>query len=926
MIRITTRPFQLTLLATSAALALAACGGGSSGELVAKSAAAATEQTLAAATADAMTSYDEAYRPQLQYTPAKNWMNDPNGLVWFDGEYHLFYQYNPNGATWGDMSWGHAVSRDLVHWEELPVALPVEKDAQGNVTQMFFSGSAVVDTKNTSGFGKRGKPAMVAMYTSLYPQTMTLANGKTVQAGTQAQSLAYSTDRGRTWTQYAGNPVIALPPAPYDGEFREFRDPKVFWYEPEQKWVMVAVLAQKRKAVLFSSKNLKDWTFMSEFGPANAVGGVWECPDLFELKVDGDDDGDRDDDEGRGRGRAHGPKKTSKWVLVINLNPGSIAGGSGAQYFTGHFDGTSFVSDSTIDKAPPAGTLFEGFEAPSYAAAGWTTTGDFVGAATAAGNLPGQGGVADFVGSRLANTFINFDAGTGTLTSPKFSIGSKYINLMVGGGRHPREPNAGDGSVPPGQLLFPGADFEGPDGATYADLGWTPSGDLVGQKVSTGAITDQQPVSGFEGRGLVNTFFGGLLGVGGDVPKGTLTSPTFTIGKRYINFLVGGGAHPYSSGQGTAVVLMVDGQAVRTATGQEAEVLNWANWDVQEFIGKSAQIVIVDQNSGGWGHVNADQFMASDEPARPLSRETTVNLLVDGQVVRSETGENSEVLNWRSWSVGAWMGREAQIQIVDKNTGGWGHLLVDQITFSNERKEVANWVDWGADFYAAVSWNNVPDGRRIWTGWMSNWDYANQTPTSPWRSAQTFARELGLATIDGKARLVQKPVRELKDLRREPALDVKRLPVPEGVMPLKLVNPGGQPAEIRAEFAPGSASRFGLKVLTGSNGDETVVGYDAAAGEVYIDRTKSGNASFSSSFAARHAAPLPVRDGKVKLRVIVDRSSVTVFAGEKNEVVLTDQVFPDPSSTGMAVFADGGNAQLRKLTVWPLKSIWSSRR
>lgn len=915
-----THPVRLTLLATSVALAVAACGGGSSGEPATEATALSTDASPVDASALNMTRYDEPYRPQLQYTPAKNWMNDPNGLVWFDGEYHLFYQYNPNGATWGDMSWGHAVSRDLVHWEELPIALPVEKDAQGNVTQMFFSGSAVVDTKNTSGFGRPGKPAMVAMYTSYYPQTLTLANGKTVQAGTQAQSIAYSTDRGRSWTQYAGNPVIALPPAPYEGEFREFRDPKVFWYEPEQKWVMVAVLAQRRKAVLYSSKNLKDWSFMSEFGPANAVGGVWECPDLFELQVDGDRD--REDDDGQRRGR--GQRKTSKWVLIINLNPGSVAGGSGAQYFTGQFDGTRFVAEDTIDKAPPAGTLFEGFEAPTYAAAGWTATGDFAGAATAAGNLPGQGGVADFIGSRLANSFINFDAGTGTLTSPRFTIGTKYINLMVGGGRHPRDPNAGDGSVPPGELLFPGADFEGPDGSTYADLGWTPTGDLVGQQVSTGAITDQQPVSGFEGRRLLNTFFGGLLGVGGDAPKGTLTSPSFTIGKGYINFLVGGGAHPYASGEGTAVVLMVDGQAVRSSTGQENESLNWAHWDVQEFIGKSARIVIVDANSGGWGHINADQFMASDQPARPLSRETTVNLLVDGQVVRSETGENSEALNWRSWSVGAWMGKQAQIQIVDRNTGGWGHIMVDQITFSNERKDIANWVDWGSDFYAAVSWNNVPGGRRVWTGWMSNWDYANQTPTAPWRSAQTFARELGLATIDGKTRLVQQPVREFKDLRREPVLEAKRLPVAEGVTPLRIVNPAGQLAEIRAEFLPGNAGRFGLKVLTGSNGDETVVGYDAAAGEVYIDRTKSGNASFSGSFAARHAAPLPVRDGKVKLNVIVDRSSVTVFAGD-NEVVLTDQVFPDPSSTGMAVFADGGSAQLKKLTVWPLKSIWSRR-
>ena len=897
MNRITTHPLQRTLLATSAALALAACGGGSSGELVAKSAARATAQTLAAATADAVTPYDEAYRPQLQYTPAKNWMNDPNGLVWFDGEYHLFYQYNPNGATWGDMSWGHAVSPDLVHWEELPVALPVEKDAQGRVTQMFFSGSAVADTKNTSGFGQAGKPAMVAIYTSVYPQTTTLANGRTVEAGTQAQSIAYSTDRGRSWTQYAGNPVIALPPAPYQDQFREFRDPKVFWYEPEQKWVMVAVLSQLHKAVLFSSKNLKDWTFMSEFGPANAVGGVWECPDLFELAVDGD-------------------KDKKKWVLVINLNPGAVAGGSGAQYFTGSFDGKTFRADNVHDAAPPPGTVLADFEsAGTFEQLGWTATGDFVGAGPAAGTLPGQQQVSGYAGSRLVNTFIDHDQSVGTITSPTFKVSSRYVNLLVGGGRHPYNPDAGDGSDPVGELLFPGADFEGPDGQTYADLGWTPTGAFVGKGPARGGPGDP----GYVGDKYVQSCLEGC-----DAATGTLTSPDFVITKPYINFVIGSGNHPYPD-QPTAAVLWVDGQVVRTATGKNDPMMDWVAWDVSALIGKTAKLQIIDESTGGWGHISVDHFIQSNQPAKPRPIATAVSLLVDGKVVRSATGDNSEQLNWTAWNVGEFIGRDAQLQIVDQNRGGWGHILVDQITFSNERKDIANWVDWGSDFYAAVSWNNVPGGRRVWTGWMSNWDYANQTPTAPWRSAQTFARELGLATIDGKTRLVQQPVREFKDLRREPVLEAKRLPVAEGVTPLKLVNPGGQPAEIRAEFVPGSASRFGLKVLTGSNGDETVVGYDAAAGEVYIDRTKSGNASFSGSFAARHAAPLPVRDGKVKLRVIVDRSSVTVFAGE-NEVVLTDQVFPDPSSTGMAVFADGGNAQLRKLTVWPLKSIWSSGR
>ena len=165
--------------------------------------------------------YREPYRPQFHFTPAANWMNDPNGLVYYRGEYHLFYQHNPFGNTWGHMSWGHAVSRDLVHWTHLPVAIPEEGD------EAIFSGSAVVDRRNTSGFGSRRDPAMVAIYTSARP-------------GSQAQSLAYSTDRGRTWTKYAGNPVLDIGSG-------EFRDPKVFWYAPERKWVMAVVKALEHK-------------------------------------------------------------------------------------------------------------------------------------------------------------------------------------------------------------------------------------------------------------------------------------------------------------------------------------------------------------------------------------------------------------------------------------------------------------------------------------------------------------------------------------------------------------------------------------------------------------------------------------------------------------------------------------------------------
>jgi sucrose-6-phosphate hydrolase SacC (GH32 family) len=527
--------------------------------------------------------YQEAYRPQLSYSPARNWMNDPNGLVYHDGEYHLFYQYNPNGDKWGDMSWGHAVSPDLVHWSELPVALQVEKDEQGAITQCFYSGSAVVDSANTSGLGLPDQAPMVAIYTSVYPTAMTLANGRRVREGQQSQSLAYSRDRGRSWTQYAGNPVLELPPAAYLDEYREFRDPKVFWYAPESKWVMVVVLAAlQHKALLYASNDLLQWEFMSEFGPANAIGGVWECPDLFELPVDGD-------------------AANSKWVLVINLNPGGPAGGSGAQYFIGQFDGHTFQSD----------------------------------------------------------------------------------------------------------------------------------------------------------------------------------------------------------------------------------------------------------------------------PAAP------------GSVVRA--GE--------------------------------------PVVITAQPDDLVHWLDYGPDFYAAVSWNGAPGNKRVLIGWMSNWLYAKQVPTAPWRSAQSIARELTLRIIDGQVRLVQQPVEGFDQLRRELLLAVDGQVVAAGVTALAPAHTRAGPADIEVLLDPGTALRAGLQVHTGENGDRTVIGYDRELGQVYVDRSRAGDASFSPVFAACHAAPMALRDGAIRLRILVDTASVTVFAGE-NEAVLSSQVFPGAGSDGMALFAEGGQATVRHLKVWSLASIF----
>src|ERR1700687_1034555 len=253
---------------------------------------------------------DERYRPRLHFTPAKNWMNDPNGPIHYKGEYHLFYQHNPFANDWGHMSWGHAVSPDLVHWQHLPVALPEENGI------MIFSGSTVVDWHNTSDFckgsHKKDPSCLVAIYTG---HTGTL----------QTQNVAYSNDDGRTWTKYSGNPVIDL-------HLRDFRDPKVFWHEDSHKWVMVAALPRQHKVRFFASTDLKHWTALGDFGPAGATGGVWECPDLFQVAVEGE------------------PGQT-RWVLSVNLNPGGVAGGSGDQYFVGQFDGSIFTNENSMEQA-----------------------------------------------------------------------------------------------------------------------------------------------------------------------------------------------------------------------------------------------------------------------------------------------------------------------------------------------------------------------------------------------------------------------------------------------------------------------------------------------------------------------------------------------------------------------------------------------
>jgi hypothetical protein len=307
---------------------------------------------------------------------------------------------------------------------------------------------------------------------------MTLPSGKTVKTNQQSQSIAYSLDEGQTWTTAdAINPVINDPPAKYADQFLDFRDPFVFWHEETSKWVVVLSLAAIHKLVIYTSPNLKKWTYQSEFGPVNAADGVWECPSVFPLNVDNN-------------------ANNTKWVAQIGLNPGGPPGtvGSGTQYIVGSFNGKKFIADKESIFPPP--------------------------------------------------------------------------------------------TLPAGSTVF--ADFEG---TSYADLGWTATGDLVGKGPVAGTVPGQQNVTGYLGKSLVSTF----LNV--DQTMGTLTSKSFIITKKYINFLIGGGNNLGVEG----INLIINNATVRQATGNNNEKLVWTGWDVSTFIGETGTLQIVDVSTGGWG-------------------------------------------------------------------------------------------------------------------------------------------------------------------------------------------------------------------------------------------------------------------------------------------------------------------------------------
>jgi sucrose-6-phosphate hydrolase SacC (GH32 family) len=622
----------------------------------------------------------QANRPSVHYTPNRQWMNDPNGLILLNGTYHLFYQYNPFGDTWGNMSWGHATSRDLITWQEQPVAIERENG------EAIFSGTVVSDAQNTSGLGQGGQAPLVAVYT-----------GFRESDGRQAQNLAYSLDSGQTWTKYASNPVL-------DIGSKEFRDPQVFWHAPTERWVMALVLALEHKVQFYTSSNLKDWTLQSEFGPQGNTDGAWEMPLLLPLSMNG----------------------ATRWVLKVDGGSGAPAGGSGAQYFIGDFDGARFTPMSTT-------------------------------------------------------------------------------------------PNA--------QNLF---DFENQD---YAD--WAVTGTAFGSSPARGTLPDQHTVTGYQGGGLVSSFHGG------DAATGTLTSPTFAIDRSYLNFLIGGG----NDLERTVVQLIVGGRVVRRASGARDERLEFKSWDVRAFAGKNAQLRVVDSSSSGWGHVSLDAVQLADRAMLP--------------VVRG--------------------------------------------------------VDGGPDFYAALNFVGLDNARPpVWIGWMNNWTYAQTTPTSPWRGSMSLPRELELRTLGGQTTLVQTPAREVKAARSGEiafaARSITATPTSLGTLP------AGNAIDVELNFDRASAQEMRLELRNDAN--ETIsIGVDATTQEIFMDRNASGQIGFHPEFARRSRVALPQTPGRFTLRMIIDTHSIEVFAGG---VTMTMLRYPTNANNALWLASQGGTVRLLSGKAWKL--------
>ena len=388
--------------------------------------------------------------------------------------------------------------------------------------------------------------------------------------------------------------------------------------------------------------------------------------------------------------------------------------------------------------------------------------------------------------------------------------------------------------------LFTG--FESSDYGT-----WTTEGTAFGTGPANGSLSGQMDVSGYLGDYLVNSFNGG------DAATGKLASPEFTVSKNFINFLISGGNHNNL----TCINLLVNGEVVRTATGDNSEQLKWFGWDVSEYIGQTAVLQIIDNFSGSWGHINIDHIMFSD-------------------------------------------------------------ILTDH------RYEHAYWIDYGPDFYAVRTYRNydADDDRTVWLGWMNNWDYANSIPTS-WggSTAESLPREIQLVSTLQGYKITQKPIEELKKLRKEEVVLTNK--TVEGTTVLTEFKPLKNTYEFEAvyEVNPGSDQKVGFNLCV-SDANKMVLGYDAKTSNVFIDRTQSGYVSFNSKFPRVINAPVQLKENKISFHVFVDQLSLEVFVND-GDVVLTSLMFPNPYfQKGIELFSINESSVLQSFNGWELNSIW----
>lgn len=678
---------------------------------------------IPAATVNAAPTYNELYRPQYHYTPGEKWMNDPNGMFYLDGEYHLFYQYHPNGIEWGPMHWGHAVSTDLINWTELPIAL--FPDDIG----MAFSGSAVVDYNNTSGFGINGQPPIIAMYTSAR-----VVNGVDIQE----QSIAYSNDKGRTWQKYEGNPVIPAPTAP--GESFDFRDPKVAWYTNpatgQGHWYMT--LVQHDEARIYTSPDLKNWTQSDAVFSATNLdivdpNGDWECPDLFPLQLE---DG------------------TTKWVMVISINPGAKYG-SGTVYMIGDFDGKDFKNVQTFEDGKDFQYLDNGSD--NYAGVTWS-------------NVPGSEKKKLFIG-----WMSNWRYATGTPTDPAGTWRSamtvpRELQLKTVNGKVKLVNNPvaqlnnvkAAGQTWTNQTITPGganllsgvnskqyeinAEFR-TDNTTATEFGFRvrtsatqytkvyydkttsqlkidrknsgakPSfnaGDFdiihnatatpVNNTIKMKILVDASSVELFGNDGVVSmtdiifpddaSRGASLYTVGGNVTVNSLTynpinsatpkqAPTYVQGAKELK------NHDFESGDLSGWTVLsgnaftdADVTNLATAVGGNGQTFNkngnyhlWSfknGGDAETGTIKSENFIL---NSG-----NIDFLVSGGNDINNLK--ISLVRASDGLEIAKSTGANSETYTrttWSSTSLASYVGTEVYIKVTDNSTGGFGHINVDDI-------------------------------------------------------------------------------------------------------------------------------------------------------------------------------------------------------------------------------------------------------